>query len=115
MPALTAVNIKKPGSTGITFSTLDGATDTLTVSQSGNESLILTNPTGGNITCTLTGADAPATVFCQGVGTIAVSPESITVNAGETESVYLSSLRTKLAGEVTIATGTGLEAALISY
>lgn len=115
MPALTAVDIKTPGNTGITFATLDGATDTFTASQAGNESLLLTNPTGGNITCTLTGADAPATVFCQGVGTVAVTPESVTVNAGETVSVYISSLRTKLLGEVTIGTGTGLEAALISY
>ena len=114
MPALTVVNIKKPGNTGITIETLDGS-DTFSISATGNESLILTNPTGADITCTLTGTSAPATVFCDGVGTIAVSPESVTVAAGETESVYLSSLSKKLAGGVTIGSGAGLEASLNSY
>ena len=115
MPALTAVNIKSSGITDIAFVTLDGATDTFTASVTDHESLILRNPTGGNITCTIIGSDAPAFAFCQGIGVNSVSPESVIVAAGATVVLYLSSIRTKMLGEVTISTGTGLEAALISY
>jgi hypothetical protein len=114
MPALTVVNIKQSGNTPVSEVVLDGA-DTFSVSKSNNESLILKNGTGGDLTITMIGADAPATVFCQGVGTVTVSPESVAVTDGASVSVYLSSLREKLAGEVTITGGTGLTAQLVSY
>lgn len=114
MPALTAVLIKQSGNTPANFTLLDGS-DTFTVSQSANQSLILTNPTEGAITLTMIGADAPTTTFCTGVGAVPVTPESVTVDPSDTVSVYLSSLRTKLNGEVTITDGTGLEALQVSY
>ena len=115
MPALIATLIKQSGNIPITYTTLDGTTDTLEVSLSSNQSLMLTNPTGGAITFTMIGADAPATTFCAGVGTVPVTAESVTVDPSDSVSVYLSSLRTKLAGEVTITGGTGLEALQITY
>lgn len=114
MPALTSVNIRANGNTAVTPATLT-ASDTFTVSATSNQSLILENETADDVVVSLAGAAAPATYFSVGIGDVAIQPLSVTVPANSGVSIYLSSLRIKLAGGVTMTGGTGLKATLITY
>lgn len=114
MPALESVNIRVNGNTAVTPATLT-ASDTFAVSATSNQSLILENETNGDVVVTITGDSAPANYFCAGIGTVVVEPLSVTVPANSGVSVYLSSLKIKLAGVATITDGTGLKATLITY
>lgn len=114
MPLLTSVLIRKSGNTDVAQTTLDGA-DTFVVNQTLSQSLILENSTGASVTVTIIGDQSPVSYFCHGVGMTPIAAESVTIPDGQSVSVYLSSLRIKLAGTATITGGTGLKASLVEY
>lgn len=113
MPALTKQDLKVVGQQDLTFTTLDGANDEFTFTGQAHEYLIVRNPTGGTINATLIGAQAPATVECDGIGTVSVTAEPLDLLTTEDKTLYLNEISTKLQGLTTITGGTGLEVAWV--
>ena len=114
MPAITKTQV-----TGlapdITETTLNG-TDSLVYSESRGEVLILRNDSGSSISPTIVGADATI-VFVSGIGDVDVSG-GYAVGAianGAVKAVRLDAIKSYLAGDVTITSGTGLDAQLLSF
>lgn len=114
MPLLTTQSLKEPSIQTLTMTQLDGS-DTFQLQQTGIQSLIINNDSGGNITFTMIGDEAPATTNCSGIGSVDVVAESVTVNDGSYAKIYLSNLSLVLKGLTTITGGTGLKVALVNY
>lgn len=91
-----------------------GATDTLPVS-TGRQTLFLTNGTGGALTAVIDG-DGATTVTVDGLGApVSVSSGfSVSLPAGATRIVRLSTIRLYLAGTVTVTGATGATAILLN-
>ena len=89
------------------------ATNSLTYQQGAGQELIVRNPTGASINCTLDG-DGGTTVTVPGVGVIDVSAGyTFAVAAGAARIVPLDTISAYLQGNVSI-TGTGLVASLLN-
>lgn len=114
MPVITNQDVNELNQVDIVYTTLDG-TDTFTYGNGINtQMLLLKNSSGGAITGSFIGDGAPATVTCPGIGETTVDAESFNINDASDAIFSLNLISKKLAGTVTIASGTGLEAALIS-
>lgn len=115
MATVTATDMSGSGDRTVTTTTLDGSSDGFTY-QSGQATLILANATGAPVTPTLTGANATV-VGVDGIGEVDVStgytPSEIA--DGTTVAIPLSTIRRYLDGDITISSGSGLEAQLLVY
>lgn len=114
MPVLTAQTISTAEDVTLTLTSLDGATDTFTASQSLSQALLLVNTTGADITITAIGDGASASYYCTGYGNNTVDPVSITVPANATVTRGVNQVGGILKGVTTITNGIGLNAALIN-
>lgn len=116
MATITATNMKSPGAKDATATTLTGTADTFTYRESRDPVLILSNPTAGSITPTITG-DAATTFLCPGIGEVDVSTgyDVGAILAGESVAIALRSVSAYLAGVIDITSGTGLEAQLLEF
>ena len=111
MPAITATSMGGPGQRVLVETTLNG-TDSFTYEP--GDVLLLRNPTGGSITCTIDGAGG-TTWPAQGIGTVDVSAGQSqgAIAAGAARVIPLDSIRAFLQGAIAITSGTGLVAALL--
>lgn len=110
MPAITRTRAQA-GAVNVAEVTLDGS-DSLVFTPRVGQILVVTNPTGAPINCTLDGAGG-TTVPVPGVGAVDVSSGfTFAVAAGETEAVWLDSIAEYLKGTIAV-TGTDLEAMLL--
>lgn len=114
MPAITKSTV-----TGLNFdvteTTLDG-TDSLEHTSGKGELLILRNGTASPITPTIVGADA-STVFVPSIGNVDVSggysPGAIA--AGSVVTIRLDAISGYLTGDISITSGTGLDAQILTF
>lgn len=114
MAAITAISVDKTDFFTSAITTL-GSSDTLTYDSSKKQLLVLRNTTGGSLTLNIDGADG-TTVSVPGVGTVNVSSGvNVTVAAGASKSVLLSSIRAYLQGVVTLSGASGMTAQLFNF
>lgn len=115
MPLIAKTNMQGSGTKTVTETTLNG-TDTLVYNASGREVLILRNPTGGAISPVIDG-NGGTTVPVQGVGNVDVSAGFAvgSIPAGQARAIPLDTISAFLQGTVSVNTGTGLVASLLSY
>lgn len=101
------------GVNAVTPTTLAGS-DTFVYTRGANQFLVINNPTGGGIACTIDGADG-TTVGVPGLGPVSVAAGYAlgTIAAGATKVVQLDSIDAYLQGVIAI-TGTGLTAFIIN-
>lgn len=105
MPAIIRT-LAKTGDTLVAEVTLDGSNSFVFTPRVG-QILILRNPTGGTISCTIDGAGG-STVGVPGVGDVDVSSGfTFDVDAGEVEAVWLDSISEYCRGTIAV-TGTSL-------
>lgn len=89
-----------------------GSSDTITFNAKKLQLLVLRNPTGGSLTATIDG-DGGSTVSVPGIGSVSVaSGLGITVPAGESRAVLLSSISAYCQGVVTITGASGMKLSL---
>jgi hypothetical protein len=115
MAAITAITASgQPGfftSTGTVLS----ASDTITVDDNKTQLLVLTNTTGGALTCTVDGTTASAAYAPGGVGAISLTAGyPIAVPAGQSRSIVLASIREYTRGVCQLLGGDGLTAQLFN-
>ncbi len=116
MATITATDMTGAGDRVVNTTTLDGASDGFTY-QNGDATLILINGTGASVTPTLTGANASSSFGITGVGDIDLSAGYTTdaIADGTTVAIPLSTIRFYLDGDITITSGSGLDAQLLVY
>ncbi len=86
------------------------ASDTITFNSAKLQLLVLRNATAGSLTATIDG-DGGTTVTVPGVGVVNVAAGyGITIPAGETRAVVLSSISAYCQGTVTITGASGMKA-----
>lgn len=111
MATITTTAVSTTDSSTISVTTLDGASDTFTLTTA-TGLLILENPTGGAISPIITG-DGSATVECQGVGVIDVSGGTDifgSISAGAEKVLKVNIVKEYLQGTITITSGSTLTA-----
>ena len=113
MATLTAQDINVIGKVDLVMTTL-AAADDFTFNSIKNEWLLLENTTASPVTVSMLGADSPATVVCDGIGTVTVVAETVEVPANSNVMYKLNSIGTKLKGVTALTGGVGVEAALLS-
>lgn len=92
-----------------------GASDTFNYTAGTGQILILRNPTGGTLTPVIDGGFG--TIYpIEGIGGRSVSGglPSLSITAGQVKIVPLDTVKAYLQGTITITSGTGLQAILIS-
>lgn len=113
MAAITAINANQVGAFIAAISTLS-ADDTITVDAGKKQLLVLTNTTGGALTCTIDG-DGGTSVSVPGLGTVSVAAGlAIAVPAGESRAVVLSTIRHYCQGVVHLLGAATLKAQLFN-
>jgi hypothetical protein len=111
MAAIASISVTRDGDFAAALATL-GADDTITFTPGKAQLLVLRNPTGGTLVATVDGTTS-TTVNAPGVGTVDVSGgKAISVGAGLSRAVLLSSISAYCSGVVHITGGTGLVAQL---
>jgi hypothetical protein len=112
MSTITATSVSKTGSFAVTEITATDS-DVIAYDSSKKQILLLDNSTSAAITATIKGATATSTVVA-GIGTVDLSAGiSVTVAAGATLALMLSTVSLYLSGDVTMTGGTGLTASLL--
>lgn len=101
------------GANTVTLGTLGGS-NSFVYSRGANQFLVINNPTGSGIACTIDG-DGGTTVGVPGVGAVSVSSGySVgTIAAGASVVIQLDSIDAYLQGTISI-TGSGLTAFIIN-
>jgi hypothetical protein len=113
MAAITAIDATQKGAFTAPITTLS-ADDTITIDPGKKQLLVLTNTTGGSLTCTIDGTGG-TTVPVDGIGSVSVSGGlAIVVPAGESRSVVLSTIRHYCQGVVHLLGAATLEAQLFN-
>lgn len=113
MAAITAINANQVGAFVAAISTLS-ADDTITIDAGKKQLLVLTNTTGGALTCTIDG-DGGTSVSVPGLGTVSVAAGlAIAVPAGESRAVVLSTIRHYCQGVVHLLGAATLKAQLFN-
>lgn len=111
MAAIASINASQVGAFAAAITTLS-ADDTITFNSGKKQLLVLTNTTGGSLTCTIDGADG-ATVAVPGLGNVSVAGGlAIAVPAGEARAVVLSTVRSYCQGVVHLLGAATLKAQL---
>ncbi len=114
MAAITSLDAAQKGAFTAAITTLS-ADDTITVSSNKKQLLVLTNTTGGSLTCTLDG-DGGSTVAVEGIGSVSVAAGlAIVVPAGESRGVVLSTVRHYCQGVVHLLGAATLKAQLFDF
>jgi hypothetical protein len=113
MAAITSINAAQSGPFVAAISTLS-ADDTITVDPGKKQLLVLTNTTGGALTCTVDG-DAGTTVNVPGLGAVSVAAGlAIPVPAGESRAVVLSTISAYCQGVLHLLGAATLKAQLFN-
>ena len=113
MAAITAINAAQIGAVAAAISTLS-ADDTITFDATRKQLLVLTNTTGGSLTCTIDG-DGGTTVAVDGVGSVSVAGGyAVAVPAGESRCVVLSTIKHYCQGVVHLLGAATLKAQLFN-
>ncbi|MDT7834957.1 hypothetical protein [Aquabacterium sp. OR-4] len=113
MAAISSINANQAGAFAAAISTLS-ADDTITFDGSKKQLLVLTNTTGGSLTCTIDG-DGGTTVAVPGLGAVSVAAGlAIAVPAGESRAVVLSTVRHYCQGVVHLLGAATLKAQLFN-
>ena len=114
MATITQTDMTGTGARDISVTTLAGSDDF--EYGGGTAILILSNGTGGDVTPTVEG-DGATTASLPGYGTVDVSGGySVgTISDGTTVAIPLDSIRKYLVGNLTVESGSGLEAQLLVY
>lgn len=113
MAAITSIDAAQKGAFTAAISTLS-ADDTITIDSGKKQLLVLTNTTGGALTCTIDG-DGGSTVQVDGIGSVSVaSGLAIAVPAGESRGVVLSTVRHYCQGVVHLLGAATLKAQLFN-
>lgn len=113
MAAITAINANQNGAFAAAITTLS-ADDTITFDATKKQLLVLTNTTGGSLTCTIDG-DAGTSVAVPGLGSVSVAGGlAIAVPAGESRAVVLSTVRHYCQGVVHLLGAATLKAQLFN-
>jgi hypothetical protein len=89
------------------------ASDTFTIPESGDPYIVLENGTADSVDAVFTGQGLPVTQTFGGYGTATFANLTLTVAAGTSQVVYLTSFKNLLSGEVTLV-GEGLGALLFT-
>lgn len=111
MATITTTSVSKTTSSLVSVVTLDGSSDTFTLTGS-TGLLILENGTGGSLSPVITG-DGATTITVSGVGEIDLSGGTDafgTIADGEEKVLKVNVVNEYLAGTITITGGTGLVA-----
>ena len=99
MAAITSIDASQVGAFTSTGTVLS-ADDTITFNSHKKQLLVLTNTTGGSLTCTIDGSTG-TTVQAPGVGAVSVAAVlAITVAAGASKAVVLSTISAYCQGVV---------------
>lgn len=107
MAAIASINAAQVGPFAAAITTLT-ASDTITFNPGKKQLLVLRNTTGGSLTLNIDGAGG-TTVQAPGVGSVNVSAGlNITVAAGASVAVVLSTVSAYLQGVVTLTGASGL-------
>lgn len=113
MAAITALDATQVGAFVANQSTLS-ADDTITIDANKKQLLVLTNTTGGALTCTIDG-DGGTSVSIPGLGSVSVAAGlAIAVPAGESRAVVLSTVRYYCQGVVHLLGAATLKAQLFN-
>jgi hypothetical protein len=114
MATITATSLGGSGQRTMTRTTLTGTADTFTYTK--GAILVLENPTGGALSPTITGASASSSIPVPGYGTVsAASGYAVgSIASGAAKVIPLDSISAFLTGAISITSGTGLVAALLS-
>lgn len=113
MAAITALDATQKGAFTATISTLS-ADDTITVDATKKQLLVLTNTTGGSLTCTIDGTTG-TTVSVDGIGDVSVAGGlAVVVAAGASKAVVLSTVRHYCQGVVHLLGAATLQAQLFN-
>ena len=114
MATITTTDMTGTGDRAVTTTTLTGS-DAFSYG-GGTAVLILRNGTGAPMTPNIIGSDA-GTLSVPGYGTVDASAgfELSEIADGETVAVPLDSIRRYLDGDLTVESGSGLEAQLLAY
>lgn len=115
MATITATTMATPGVRTVTETTLT-ASDTLPYDPSVNGSILyLRNPTGGALSPTINGSQAPASILVAGYGTLSLAGGLAvgSIPAGQARAIRLDSVSLYLQGTITITGGTGLVASYL--
>lgn len=111
MAAITSIDATQPGAFTAAISTLSSS-DTITFAPTKKQLLVLRNGTAGSLTLVIDGANG-TTVNVPGVGVVDVSAGySITLAAGVSKAVVLSTISAYCQGVVTLSGASGLSAQL---
>lgn len=111
MAAITSIDARQIGPFSAAITTLS-ADDTITFSTTRKQLLVLTNTTGGSLTCTIDGSTG-TTVTVQGVGSVDVSAgKAIVIAAGLSVAVILSTISAYCQGVVHLTGAATLKAQL---
>lgn len=113
MAAITAINAAQSGPFAAPITTLS-ADDTITFDGGKKQLLVLTNTSGGSLTCTIDGT-AGTSVAVPGLGTVSVSGGlAIAVPDGESRAVVLSTVQHYCQGVVHLLGAATLKAQLFN-
>ena len=114
MAAITSLDASQIGAFTSTGTVLS-ADDTITFNSKKKQLLVLTNTTGGSLTCTIDGSTG-TTVQVTGVGSVSVaSGLAIVVAAGVSKSVVLNTVSAYCSGVVHLLGASGLTAQLFDF
>lgn len=116
MAAITAITASGQAGSFTSTGTVLSSDDTITVDETKLQLLVLTNTTGGELTCTVDGTLAPTAYAPGGIGAISLAAGyAIVVPAGQSRSVRLASIREYTRGVCHLLGGTGLTAQLFNF
>lgn len=94
-----------------------GASDTFVYSQGNGQILTLRNPTAGALSPTITGSTASAAIPVSGYGTVSAAGGLAvgSIAAGTARAIPLDTVSAYLSGTITVASGVGLVASILTY
>lgn len=113
MAAIASINAAQLGAFAAAISTLS-ADDTITIDAGKKQLLVLTNTTGGALTCTVDGADGTTVNFPGAPGVSVAAGYAIAVPAGESRAVVLSTISAYCQGVVHLLGAATLKAQLFN-
>lgn len=113
MAAISSINAAQLGAFVAAITTLS-ADDTITIDTGKKQLLVLTNTTGGALTCTVDGADGTTVNFPGAPGVSVAAGYAIAVPAGESRAVVLSTISAYCKGIVHLTGAATLKAQLFN-
>lgn len=113
MAAIASINAAQLGAFAAAITTLS-ADDTITIDAGKKQLLVLTNTTGGALTCTVDGADGTTVNFPGAPGVSVAAGYAIAVPAGESRAVVLSTISAYCQGVVHLLGAATLKAQLFN-